>query len=696
MQRVLAQAPTQRSVPLWNSRRRVDPEFLADWSPFLPHTTFGLIPEEVLSSFCTGRGDVFLAAARQMNWFRERSWDEGAQQTVPRMNLLNHLLEVDGRSRPRSTFVDCPLVWDTGASFGLTPFRQDFVDYVECSITVNDIARSNTVIGIGTTLHKFKVDGKDVFFPCLSYHLPSAEIRLFSPQTYHTLYGGHSAVFGDRIEKFIDSMKLSVPIDRAGPNVPMIYGCSVSAKEMGKIGPRIRSALPHYERMVDCFGTWGSKTYRDWDVASASAREVDEEYYHYCCSLSYGSSGVGTAENQNLNSAEKELLLWHWKLGIGMKRVQELMRCVEVREPSGAVTVMDRVIVPKIKSAANCPIPVCCSCQLSRAKLRKPKVVKTKAVKESEGSLSREQYQPGDFVSLDQYVVPTPGRLPTGYGREHAHNMFHGGTIFRDAGSKYIHVKNQVSLGAGETVNAKIEFEEWLWEEARIAVKHYHSDNGIFTSESFRESCDEENQTQSFSGVGAQHQNAEAERAIQTVTYMARSFMVHTALHWAEDGAAELNLWSFAIDYAAWLYNRIPQRLSGITPIEMITQNKSDHRDLMRAHVWGCPVFVLEPKLQSGKKLPKWNKRARMGQFLGFSREHSSTVALVRNLHTGYVSPQYHLVFDDNFQTVFHDGKTTEELDRICDELFATNRDCFVEEEFDDDGVLIYTPPTFG
>ena len=88
-------------------------------------------------------------------------------------------------------------------------------------------------------------------------------------------------------------------------------------------------------------------------------------------------------------------------------------------------------------------------------------------------------------------------------------------------------------------------------------------------------------------------------------------------------------MWSFAIDYAAWLYNRIPQRLSGITPIEMITQNKSDHRDLMRAHVWGCPVFVLEPKLQSGKKLPKWNKRARMGQFLGFSREHSSTVALV-------------------------------------------------------------------
>eukprot|EP00956_Cyclotella_meneghiniana_P015936 scaffold24808_cov102-Cyclotella_meneghiniana.AAC.1 len=113
----------------------------------------------------------------------------------------------------------------------------------------------------------------------------------------------------------------------------------------------------------------------------------------------------------------------------------------------------------------------------------------------------------------------------------------------------------------------------------------------------------------------------------------------------------------------------------------------------MRTHVWGCPVYVLDPKLQDGKKLPKWNRRARMGQFLGFSREHSSTVALVRNLHTGYVSPQYHVVFDDNFQTVFNDGKTSEEVDKICNQLFVESRDCYVQEEYDDDGILIYSPP---
>ena len=88
-----------------------------------------------------------------------------------------------------------------------------------------------------------------------------------------------------------------------------------------------------------------------------------------------------------------------------------------------------------------------------------------------------------------------------------------------------------VFLGAGETIQAKNEFETWLWEEARLQVKHYHSDNGVFNAKMFTDNCKEEGQTQTFSGVGAQHQNAEAERAIQTVVYMARSFMVHAALN---------------------------------------------------------------------------------------------------------------------------------------------------------------------
>ena len=45
---------------------------------------------------------------------------------------------------------------------------------------------------------------------------------------------------------------------------------------------------------------------------------------------------------------------------------------------------------------------------------------------------------------------------------------------------------------------AKEVFEEWLKEKAWVEIKHYHSDNGVFTAEEFREDCKEKNQTQYF------------------------------------------------------------------------------------------------------------------------------------------------------------------------------------------------------
>ena len=73
---------------------------------------------------------------------------------------------------------------------------------------------------------------------------------------------------------------------------------------------------------------------------------------------------------------------------------------------------------------------------------------------------------------------------------------------------------------------------------------------------------------------------------------------------------------------------------------------------LRNAHVWGCPVHVLDPKIQDGKKLPRWQPKSRRGQFLGFSKSHASTIALIRNCRTGSVTPQFHVVFDEWFQTL--------------------------------------------
>jgi hypothetical protein len=50
-----------------------------------------------------------------------------------------------------------------------------------------------------------------------------------------------------------------------------------------------------------------------------------------------------------------------------------------------------------------------------------------------------------------------------------------------------------------------------MWDQCISEVKHYHGDNGIFSAEEYCRYCDEKGQSQSFSGVGAQHQNARAE-----------------------------------------------------------------------------------------------------------------------------------------------------------------------------------------
>jgi len=106
-----------------------------------------------------------------------------------------------------------------------------------------------------------------------------------------------------------------------------------------------------------------------------------------------------------------------------------------------------------------------------------------------------------------------------------------------------------------------------------------------------------------------------------------------------------------AVDYAVYIYNNLPNT-DGISPNDLFTGTNSSPQKLKDMHVWGCPVYVLDPTLQQGKKLPRWQPKSRKGIFVGFSQSHSSNVPLVLNITTGHISPQYHIVFDDEFNTV--------------------------------------------
>eukprot|EP00957_Ditylum_brightwellii_P049418 3749381-Ditylum_brightwellii.AAC.1 len=54
-----------------------------------------------------------------------------------------------------------------------------------------------------------------------------------------------------------------------------------------------------------------------------------------------------------------------------------------------------------------------------------------------------------------------------------------------------------------------------------------------------------------FNGMRAAHQNAITERAIQTITYMARTLLIHASLR-SSSGTITANHWPMAMDYEAW------------------------------------------------------------------------------------------------------------------------------------------------
>ena len=69
---------------------------------------------------------------------------------------------------------------------------------------------------------------------------------------------------------------------------------------------------------------------------------------------------------------------------------------------------------------------------------------------------------------------------------------------------------------------------------------------------------------------------------------------------------------------------------------------------LRHYHPFGCPAYVLN----SSTILNKWGPKARVGIYLGISPKHARSVYLILNPTTGLISPQYHVKFDNLFQTI--------------------------------------------
>ncbi len=595
------------------------------------------------------------------------------KRPVPMVNVatvnLHHLLAGDSYAAVKSQSLghvykasnftrDPPIVIDSGASTSVTPIADDFVGKILPSTIkeLNGLNHTTVVAGEGTVeWHIRDFNGVSRLIRTEAQYVPSATIRLFSPQAY-----------------FLTNKSGKLELDTQQTTLTLPDGTSLVFPYNSSSKLPLMAPETHFHN-IDSKLNVGLTT-QDLLLLSAYAN-------------------VAQPENRNLTAVQRELMLWHHKLGhCDMQQIQSMARPTTEQFPQHR-----QVIFPHHQTFTSCKRPVCAACQLSKQGRRAPQMNEVRPISRAHNRLRQQDLHPGDRVSIDQYVSSQPGRLSTTRGKESKAKQYSGGTIFVDHASSLIYVHHQVSLRAGETVAAKQAFERFAAQHG-VTIKCYHADNKPFADKAFLDDINARHQTINYSGVGAHHQNSVAERAIGTAGSWARTMLLHQILHWPEQ--ANLSLWPFAFNHAVYLWNHLPKRNTRLSPIELFSGSLFDsYTHIQRLPVWGCPAYVLDPLLQDGKKIPKWYPRARRGLFLGRSSKHSSTIGLILNLRTGYITPQYHVVYDNLFETVpnVRHADVVPDQERFdpthWNKLIETGYEQTWVPEYDQNGRLINRPP---
>ena len=518
--------------------------------------------------------------------------------------------------------VETPIVLDTGASFSVTPHVSDFITPIQPAdlTTLNSLDGKISVHGTGQVEWVIQ-DQNDVkrIVRTTALFIPSAGVRLFSPQSFfmENEAGSLTCTHDLCVLEVPDGTKLEFPWQPKS-NLPIMLTESMLSK-------RVETSTPAHKVLNLDVGAWKGN---------------QDDYPRE------PTPSVLLPNNLNLTGSQKELLLWHQRLGhADLQRVQALLS--QPRNEKG-----QQVLFPINRGVTTCDLPKCEACQYAKQKQRVPPSRFQKPNPDNLGGQSEDILEPGRKVSCDFYEVKKRGRLPKTQGKESPDLQYYGGVIFCDVASKFIYIENLTNLTMTFAVKAKHSLERFA-ETHGVKIREYVADNG-FTAKEFTTDIENQRQVLSLSGVGAQHQNR-VERSIQTIFNWSRAMLLHFVMHWPQE--AKLSLWPYAVSYAVWLWNNMPEASTRLSPQEIFSGvSNDDYRHVQRARVFGCPVYVLEAGLFHGKKVPKWKRRSRRGVFLGFSRGHHSTVALVLNPDTGYVTPQYHVVFDEKFTTVSRDG----------------------------------------
>jgi hypothetical protein len=92
-----------------------------------------------------------------------------------------------------------------------------------------------------------------------------------------------------------------------------------------------------------------------------------------------------------------------------------------------------------------------------------------------------------------------------------------------------IHCEHQVGFSAVETIRAKHSYERHCMENG-VVVQEYPTDRGAFKANKFVSYIHETQKLLRYCGTNAHHQNGAAERAIQSISNMARAMILHSSI----------------------------------------------------------------------------------------------------------------------------------------------------------------------
>jgi hypothetical protein len=382
-----------------------------------------------------------------------------------------------------------PVIWDSGASISVSPSRAEFVGpYIKAPLAAKlmGIAKGMTIEGQGHVMWSFHdTAGMLRVLKVPAYHVPRIRARLLSTSSLLQTYKGEEIVSTPY------SMRLT-----GSPNDPT------------------RGTVVAHVNPINNLPTTLTYNYGDTMEAAEGLSAV---------------INVVNEANINLTSADKELLRWHHRLGhIGFKSVQFLMRTGvlshSAETPRSLHTTASKIIHP----------PKCAACQYGKQTCRPVPGKTTSVVQDRQGALKQGDLLAGQRVSVDHFNCSTRGRIFTGQGKGLDQDKFVGGAIFVDHASSYLHVEFQTSLNSHETMQAKQKY-ELVCRDHGVVPQNYLSDNGsAFTSAEFTSHLKTFEQVIRFAGAGAHHHNGVAERAIQTIMSIARTMMLHSAIHWPD------------------------------------------------------------------------------------------------------------------------------------------------------------------